>query len=371
VTRNDLRACVDATDDDDSPPDMKRPGSSFVIPACLSAAVHVTLLTVLPRYFSTGPGGNSTQDLPVATIARLPDPQEEPVLPEAEIGDRQGKGYATAEVDAPTQAKAPEADADQAYLGLNPPGVDKSGRGSGIAEMAGEDGSGGSSGGATPRQAQRSVAPFGVNSELKLPKPSKARPPQEPTAVADAGGAIFGPSAAPVVDPTDAPPLPALNSPTTQPSDAAQLALVPQPQPAPASADARAPGSSSHGEPLPTGSPSRMSDSESDPFSRLGTVTFSDGAMEIQFGRKVKTRKPKILLAGKLDLLTLRRARVILDVDIDETGKVMTVNVDKSSGSNDIDQPTRVAVYDWWFEPKLDQSGKPVPDRVQFTINWR
>jgi outer membrane biosynthesis protein TonB len=50
---------------------------------------------------------------------------------------------------------------------------------------------------------------------------------------------------------------------------------------------------------------------------------------------------------------------------------VTTVSVGKSSGSNDIDQPTRVAIYDWWFEPKLDRTGKAVPDRVQFTINWR
>jgi TonB family protein len=348
---------------------MKRPSASFVIPACLSAAVHVTLLTVLPRYFSTAPGDGWTQDVPVATIARVPDADEKPVLPEAEIGDKSGKGYATAQVDAPTDAKAPEADADQAYLGLTPPGVDKSGSGAGLAELTGENAAGGSTGGAAPRQAVRSIAPFGVSTELKLPKPSQARPPQEPTAVADAGGAIFGPSAAPIIDPTNAPPLPTLVSPATQPSDATQLALGPQPTPA--SANAQASGGSARGEPLPTGLPARMADSESDPFSRLGTVTFSDGALQIQFGRKVKTRKPKILLAGTLDLITLRRAKVVLDVDIDETGKVTTVKVDKSSGSNDIDQPTRVAVYDWWFEPKVDQAGKPVPDRVQFTINWR
>src|SRR5947207_569941 len=108
---------------------MKRSRASFVIPVCLSAAVHVTLLTVLPRYFSTAPGDDWTQDVPVATITRVPDPGDEPVLPEAEIGDKSGKGYATAQVDAPNDAKAPEADADQAYLGLNPPGVDKSGSG--------------------------------------------------------------------------------------------------------------------------------------------------------------------------------------------------------------------------------------------------
>ena len=41
------------------------------------------------------------------------------------------------------------------------------------------------------------------------------------------------------------------------------------------------------------------------------------------------------------------------------------------SNTVDLDQPTRVAMYDWWFEPKKDASGKPVADRFQFTINWR
>jgi TonB family protein len=351
---------------------MKRSSASFVIPVCLSAAVHVALLTVLPRYFSSGDGDSWIPSLPVATIARLPNPEEEPILPEAEIGDRTGKGYATAQVDAPQDAKAREADADQAYTGLTPPGVDQTGRGAGLAELTGEDASGGSAGAAasTPRPAVRSISPFGVNSEIKLPKPSPARPLQAPAAVADAGGAILGESTAPVVEPNDALPLPPLESPATQPSDATQVALAPPPTPASVS-DSRSPGGSVRGEPLPTGSPARMAESESDPFSRLGTVTFSDGALQIQFGRKIKTRKPKILLAGTLDLMTLRRAKVVLDIDIDETGKVTTVSVDKSSGSNDIDQPTRVAIYDWWFEPKVDRTGKPVPDRVQFTINWR
>src|SRR2546423_286599 len=105
---------------------MKRPSASFVIPACLSVAVHVTLLTVLPRYFSGGPGYSWSAQTAEATLTHIPDDEPAPPppdtpLPETEIGDRAGKGYATHQVDAAKEATAREADTDQAYLGLDPP----------------------------------------------------------------------------------------------------------------------------------------------------------------------------------------------------------------------------------------------------------
>jgi len=48
-------------------------------------------------------------------------------------------------------------------------------------------------------------------------------------------------------------------------------------------------------------------------------------------------------------------------VNIDETGKVTEVTVHKSSGSNEIDQPTLIAMYDWWFEPLHDAKAMPCP----------
>jgi hypothetical protein len=36
-----------------------------------------------------------------------------------------------------------------------------------------------------------------------------------------------------------------------------------------------------------------------------------------------------------------------------------------------VDQPCRVAMYDWWFEPKKDAAGKAVPDVFRFTISFR
>ena len=53
------------------------------------------------------------------------------------------------------------------------------------------------------------------------------------------------------------------------------------------------------------------------------------------------------------------------------SGKVTAVDVFKSSGSNEIDQPCLIAMYDWWFEPLRDKAGRPVPDTILFTINFR
>jgi TonB family protein len=210
---------------------------------------------------------------------------------------------------------------------------------------------------------------------MKLPRPVEAPAPAEPLKPAEPDHSIIG-GAQEEVARADAPlaPPPAPVPPLPQtPTSAEQLAVTPPPQPATPAETSANPGTvaAAVAAQQPSGDPARMSDSESDPFSRLGTATFEDGALHIEFGRKVKTRKPKVLLAGQIDLLALRRASVVLKIDIDETGKVTAVRVVKSSGSNDIDQPTRVAVYDWWFEPKKSAAGQSIPDQVQFTINWR
>ena len=117
--------------------------------------------------------------------------------------------------------------------------------------------------------------------------------------------------------------------------------------------------------------PAPQSDSESDAFSVLGSAQFRSGRVMVRSGRQVKTRRPKIGLAGMVDLAERNTAQVVLKVAVDATGKVTNVEVARSSGSNEIDQPCRVAMYDWWFEPKKDASGRAVADRFQFTISFR
>jgi TonB family protein len=117
--------------------------------------------------------------------------------------------------------------------------------------------------------------------------------------------------------------------------------------------------------------PAPMSDSEVDAFSVLGSAEFRGGKVSVQSGRQVKTRRPKIGLAGMVELAQHTAVRVVLKVAVDPTGKVTDVNVLRSSGSNEIDQPCRVAMYEWWFEPRKDAAGQPVPDVFQFTISFR
>ncbi len=62
---------------------------------------------------------------------------------------------------------------------------------------------------------------------------------------------------------------------------------------------------------------------------------------------------------------------VTLRVRIEPDGKVGSVNVFKSSGSNEIDQPCLVAMYEWWFEPLKDKRGVAVADTILFTLNFR
>jgi TonB family protein len=117
--------------------------------------------------------------------------------------------------------------------------------------------------------------------------------------------------------------------------------------------------------------PAPQSDSESDAFSVLGSAQFRGGRVMVRSGRQVKTRRPKIGLAGMVDLAEHSAVQVVLKVSVDATGKVTDVQVAKSSGSNEIDQPCRVAMYDWWFEPKKDAAGHALPDKFQFTISFR
>ena len=63
-----------------------------------------------------------------------------------------------------------------------------------------------------------------------------------------------------------------------------------------------------------------------------------------------------------VDSVQLGRARLVLQITIDQEGNVKSATIFKSSGSENIDQPCRVAAYQWWFEPKNGKNGKPLPE---------
>src|SRR5439155_1762855 len=72
--------------------------------------------------------------------------------------------------------------------------------------------------------------------------------------------------------------------------------------------------------------PAPLSDSESDPFSVLGSARFVNGELRVRAGRKVRSRRPKIGIAGRFDAI-YSRPEVTLRVATDKTGKVTAVEV--------------------------------------------
>ncbi len=174
-----------------------------------------------------------------------------------------------------------------------------------------------------------------------------------------------------IATPISSPPVPQTALPTPpQPqrtaTPAPPVATAAQAAPArPATGDSRAPGRPARANPLP------QSDSDSDAFSKIGSAVFHNGRLEVREGRKVRTTRPQILVPGLLDEFGLANPTVVLKVNIDPTGKVTNVDIFRSSGSNDLDQPCLRAVYDWWFEPARDPAGKPIPDAVLFAITFR
>jgi len=124
------------------------------------------------------------------------------------------------------------------------------------------------------------------------------------------------------------------------------------------------PGSVSAANPAPEGQ------SDSDPFSIIGSLEFRPGSTKVQCGRKHKITRPRLSWDTVYDFQGMTSASVVLDLQLDETGKVRNSVVIKSSGSNSIDEPCKLASYSWWFEPAKDATGKPIKDEIKFTIKF-
>lgn len=362
----------------------------MLIAAGASLVIHAAMFSAFPRYEVGGVAvdwrendRHRTEEMKIVLEAETepaPDPEPEDT-PEFAMGANDASGYASNEVPDKLETMAREAESDQAFLSLDAVGAGDEGADASLTEATGAGSTIGQPGASPPPIVVEIVADPGTASSPPLTgiNPEIPSPPEVVESLPDeAPLAIPAPEDLPaeggeevVEPPVEAPPAPDPATPIA-PVEAEAIA-VPEPskpavEPVPTPQDG---GTRAGASPSAAADPARMSDSESDPFSRLGTAIVRDGRLDIRFGRKVKTRRPKLLLAAQVDLWTLRRAQVVLTIDIDETGKVTSVKIAKSSGSNDIDQPTKVAVYDWWFEPKKDPEGQPIADQVEFTINWR
>jgi TonB family protein len=121
----------------------------------------------------------------------------------------------------------------------------------------------------------------------------------------------------------------------------------------------------------PAADPAIMSPSESDAFSTLGGIEFRDGRMDSRLGRAFKSVRPQLNLAAQIDLMGLSDRRIVLKLEIDPTGKVIAVDVVHSTGRDSIDQPVKLAMYEWWFEPKKGPTGQAMAETIVFPISWR
>jgi TonB family protein len=315
---------------------------------------------------------------PLAAITQLLDPAP-PRPPEVEkfpneMGDASGKGFASNAANGKELLHAREGDEDQGFLSRDPVGRGKvGGPPSRNLELPGQGGSADSPG--DPLIALTSLS---HSLEFEQPAIRSVAPPPIPAPPIDRG-AIMQPRRVDEIPARLTVPAPDISASMVRPVQpiaavASPIVIAPMPQAVAATVQptprlSRNPPA--RGANQPAADSAQESDSESDPFAKIGSAAFRDGKVDVRFGRKIKTTRPKVPIVGQLDSLSLRNPRVVLKVNIDPSGKVTSVSVHKSSGSTAIDEPCQVAMYDWWFEPLKDSSGKPIADCQLFVIAFR
>lgn len=309
---------------------VRESDSSSVIAAIGSFAAHVVLVIVCAEVFASTYAvrlpGHSPLD-----VKRFFD-DEIVIHRDGDLGEPDAIGFATNSSDGKETLRAPRAPADQVFLSRDPVGPGRVGN---LPSMSIEP-----EGRGVPDSAIAEKTTAARSSVVVLPAPTAAPTP-------------FGAGRA-VED---------IGQPHVQ-SDATALKL-PAKTASEIVASAAKPGSS-----VPAADPAPMSESESDPFSKTGGVDFRGGKMDARFGRAFKSVRPRLTLAAELDLMGLKSPRIVLKIAIDDDGKVTKVDVLRSTGSKLVDQPVTVAMYQWWFEPAKDGSGKSIADELVFPIAW-
>ena len=324
-----------------------------------SGAAHAIVIATLSN-IRVGPAAPPPEWAEMTVTSDLAETKPAQELPEWEIGQKGAKGYATHDLPGRREQTAREAPQDQPSLSLDPEGDLPR------VEVPSRTGNGQY---APPTPDAASAPPASAAAMSRPPLGVDAAPAFAGRVLQDRIASIKPP---PAVDAAakDADGMQVAMATPTLPPPRSPAAATPQEAhggtavPAPPAAAAR-PILGSGADPAP------QSDSESDAFSVLGSADVRGGRVTVRAGRQVKTRRPRIGLAGMVELAKRDTAQVELKVSVDRTGKVTDVDIARSSGSNDIDQPCRVAMYEWWFEPKKDAAGRAVPDVFKFTISFR
>jgi TonB family protein len=348
----------------------------ITIGICASLAVHVGVLTYSANRYAHTPlyYPSSMHRLPGVLVSLKPKQPPPPPDSREDIGEATGTGESNFASLGDRPLQAPKADETQAWYSLQNPGQRTVAKPAGRSDNAtvGDNGRGG------PRSRAAQALADAVH-QIEYPRQPHPTPRQRPDVAKPQQPSPPSPPAAPLALAPSPKPHLILPS-TTQPSPRDDLAEAapspPVPQLSPptpttpdvrtATGDGRQPGAAAS-----AGDPAPHSDTDSDAFSKIGSAVFRNGHVDVRFGRRVKLTRPNLLLSGQWDTFSIDDPTVVLKIFIDTTGKVSHVDIVKSSGSNDIDQPSQVAAYDWWFEPRTDGKGHPVPDVILFTITYR
>ncbi|HWP41462.1 MAG TPA: energy transducer TonB [Tepidisphaeraceae bacterium] len=305
---------------------MTRRDPSLSIALCASLSLHALILCTTAEIYA------HRQAAHIRLPGFAPDTALTPMLTETaddpwkRLGDSQGSGRAIDNAAGELPLLAPQGRQEQAFLSRDPQG---------LAEMHDEPGVSILSG--------RSARSIGSPPLLEAPTP----PHTAPFGISPLAGDFALPAAAQL-----------------QVNGQARSPMASQPAAAgPAQANRAVTGSSG-------ADPAPMAPSESDPLTIQGSAEFRPGRTEVRIGRKHKLTRPRLSLAARADLMALASPTVVLKLTIDPAGRVVSASVYRSSGSNEVDQPCKLAAYDWWFEPARDPSGQPTWDVILFSIRF-
>jgi outer membrane biosynthesis protein TonB len=304
---------------------------TFTIALCASLALHGWLVSEgmwrytldnLHIYF------DGYRDRPVFSTLQEDD----------QLGAQAGRGDAIDEAPGETLLQARQNDQTQILGSLDPEGFGRM------------------------RQDKPSDSVLPTGGSVMKPQPSEATD-QQPA---------FGVAAAPMSNTPfgigDAKPAPSESevTPSATSGEASAAAQQARASDSPQLATAQTPGA-----PAPSADPAPKAETESDPVSLAGSAIFKNGKTYVQFGRKHRLTYPRMTLAGETSLLRLSPPVIIvMKINLDAQGNVTRVEIVKSSGSIDIDQPCLVAAYTWWLEPKRDRNNNAVEDEFLFTLRF-
>lgn len=103
---------------------------------------------------------------------------------------------------------------------------------------------------------------------------------------------------------------------------------------------------------------------DSDAFAKVEGISLIGGT-KARRGREVRLTRPRIDLAFRAEMTRLqkRRVGVVFRITTDDSGRPRNVVTLRSSGSDQIDESVRLALFDSWFGGKM-------PDEFSFEVRF-